>query len=188
MANVEIKANTQDAQRKIKQLRQDIDKLDKQIKTPKKYNLQTKGVGGSLAGNAGIGGMAMGMAVAGGSMFGGIAAAAFSKLVNVLSAAIPALLKFGLGIDNVNGLMQKWSGALEAYSNAPEKALQHADSMDALDDERRAHGTKSLAEEYGWSEAFRNVGGNEFSNQILTRIETLVEQAKGGNIEAIETL
>ena len=29
MANVEIKANTADAQKKIKQLRQDIDRLDK---------------------------------------------------------------------------------------------------------------------------------------------------------------
>ena len=189
MAEVKLTANTSDAQRKIKQLKQDIDKLDKQVKAPKKYNLQTKGFNTtSVAGGAGLSSKSMGMAVAGGSMLGGIAASAFSKLVNVLSAAVPALLKFGLGIDNVNGLMKKWGNALEAYSNAPERALSHADSMDALDDERRAHGTKTLAEEFGYSEAYRNVGGNEFNNQILTRIETLVEQAKAGNIEAIKTI
>ena len=189
MANVDIKANTSDAQKKIKKLKEDIEKLDKQIKSPKKYNLQTKGLNvGSIAGGAGLGSRAMGMAVAGGSMVGGLAATALSKLVNVLSAAIPALLKFGLGIDNVNGLMKKWSSSLDAYSNAPERALSNADNMDALDDERRAHGTATLAEEYGWSQAFRNVGGSEFNNQILTRIETLVEQAKAGNIEAIDTI
>lgn len=188
MANVEIKANTQDAQKKIKQLRQDIDKLDKQIKAPKKYNLQTKGIGGSLAGNAGIGGRAMGMAVAGGSFVGSVAASAFSKLVQVLSTAIPAVLKFGLGIDNATGLMSKWGKALEAYSNAPEHALQRADNMDALDDERRAHNNKTLAEEYAWNEAFTNVGGSEFKNQILTRVQSLVEQALGGDVTALETI
>ena len=170
-------------------MRQDIDRLDKQIKSPKKFNLQTKGFNtGSIAGGAGLGSRAMGMAVAGGSALGGLAAGALSKLVNVLSAAVPALLKFGLGIDNVNGLMKKWSGTLDTYSNAPERAMTNADSMDALDDERRAHGTKTLAEEFGWSEAYRNVGGADFNNQILTRVETLVEQAKAGNIEAIDTI
>ena len=55
MANVDIKANTQDAQKKIRQLKQDIEKLDKQIKNPRKYNLQTKGLNaGSFSGGAGL--------------------------------------------------------------------------------------------------------------------------------------
>ena len=127
MAKVKLEANTQDAQKKIQKLRQEIDKLDKQVKSPKKYNLQTKGLGvGSMAGGLGLGGRAMGMTVAAGSAIGGLAATALTKLVNVLGSAIPALLKFGLGIDNVNGLMEKWSHALESYSNAPQKALERA--------------------------------------------------------------
>lgn len=189
MANVDIKANTQDAQKKIRQLKQDIEKLDKQIKNPRKYNLQTKGINaGSISGGAGLTSRAMGMAVAGGSMLGGLASRALDKLIGVLSAAVPALLKFGLGIENVNGLMTKWKGALEAYSNTPEKALSNADTLDALDDERRAHGTKTNGEEFAWSEAFSNVGGKEFRNQLLTRAQTLLEQALAGDVQAVQTV
>lgn len=189
MAVVSIKGDTKDAEKKIKALKQDIDKLDQSARKPKKVNVQTKGIGTSgISGQAGLGSKAMGMAVAGGSLMGGLAATAIQKLVNVLSAAIPALLKFGLGIDNVTGSMSKWSKALEAYTNAPEHALQRADNMDALDDERRAHNSKTLAEEYAWTEAFTNVGGSEFKNQILTRVQSLVEQALGGDLSAIETI
>ena len=189
MAKVELKANTQDAQKKIQKLRQEIDKLDKQVKSPKKYNLQTKGLGvGSMAGGLGLGGRAMGMTVAAGSAIGGLAATALTKLVGVLSAAIPALLKFGLGIDNVNGLMKKWSGALESYSNAPEKALDRAMQMDALDDEKRAHGTKSVGEEVAWYEAYKSIAGNDFNSMLLTKFETLLEQVKSGDVNAIETV
>lgn len=190
MAVVSIKGDTRDAQRKIKALRQDIDNLDKAAKKPKKVNMQTKGIStGSIAASAGmIGSKTMGMAVAGGSFIGSVAASAFSKLVEVLSTAIPAVLKFGLGIDNVTGLMNKWSKALDAYSNAPAEAMKRADSMDALDDERRAHNNRSLAEEYAWTEAFTNVGGSEFQNRILTRIQALIDGALGGDISSLSTL
>ena len=189
MAVVSIKGDTKDAEKKIKALKQDIDNLDKAARKPKKVNVQTKAIGTSgISAQAGLSSKALGMAVAGGTMVGGLAASALTKLVNVLSSAIPALLKFGLGIDNVTGLMSKWGKALEAYSNAPEHALQRADNMDALDDERRAHNNKTLAEEYAWNEAFTNVGGSEFKNQILTRVQSLVEQALGGDVTALDTI
>ena len=189
MAVVSIKGDTKDAEKKIKALKQDIDNLDKAARKPKKVNVQTKAIGTSgISAHAGLGSMSLGMAVAGGTMVGGLAASALTKLVNVLSGAIPALLKFGLGIDNVTGLMSKWGKALEAYSNAPEHALQRADNMDALDDERRAHNNRTLAEEYAWNEAFSNVGGSEFKNQILTRVQSLVEQALGGDVTALDTI
>lgn len=189
MAKVKLEANTQDAQKKIQKLRQEIDKLDKQVKSPKKYNLQTKGLGvGSMAGGLGLGGRAMGMTVAAGSAIGGLAATALTKLVNVLGSAIPALLKFGLGIDNVNGLMEKWSHALESYSNAPQKALERAMQLDSLDDERRAHGTKTVGEEVAWFEAYKSIAGNDFNSMLLTKFETLLEQVKSGDVNAIETV
>ena len=190
MAKFTLKADTKDAQKKLKDLRKEIDKLDKEA--AKKREIQMKGSlkkSGIATGGLGLTGAA---AVSMGSFVGGLGVSlvtsALSKLAQVIGGTIPLILKFGFGFKNLIGLASKWGKALDVASNAPEHALKSADTLDALDDERRAHGNKTLAEEYAWDTAYKDFAGDAYKNQILQRIENLKNSALGGDAESIKIL
>jgi hypothetical protein len=55
--------------------------------------------------------------------------------------------------------LKKFMTVLETYGNPQDEAVKRANSLDALDDERRAHGSRSLAEEAAYTQAFTDTAG-----------------------------
>lgn len=190
MAKFTLKADTKDAQKKLKDLRKEIDKLDKDA--AKKREIQMKGAlkkSGIATGGMGlVGTAAVSMGSFVGNMGANLVSSALSKLASAIGAVIPLILKFGFGFNNIIGMASKWGKALEVAGNAPEHALKAADTLDALDDERRAHNNKSNAEEYAWDRAFKDYAGDAYKNQLIQRIENLRTTALGGDEESIKQL
>lgn len=185
MAKFKIQADTKDAQAKIKDLQKQVRILEREAGKKKRVNMQSGFLSGGIQ-KVGAASVAMGSFV--GGIGANLVSSAFSKLVNVLGAVIPLILKFGFGFKNLVGMANKWTKALEAASNAPEHALAAADRLDALDDERRAHGNKTLGDEYAWDRAFKDVAGDAFKNQLMQRIENLKLTALGGDEESMRIL
>ena len=185
MAKFKIHADTKDAQAKIKDLQKQVRILEREAGKKKRVNMQSGFLSGGIQ-KVGAASVAMGSFV--GGIGANLVSSAFSKLVNVLGAVIPLILKFGFGFKNLVGMANKWTKALEAATNAPEHALAAADRLDALDDERRAHGNKTLGDEYAWDRAFKDVAGDAFKNQLIQRIENLKLTALGGDEESMRIL
>ena len=183
MAKFTLKADTKDAQKKLKDLRKEIDRLDKDA--AKKREIQMKGTlkksGIATGGMSMVGTAAVSMGSFVGNLGANLVTSALSKLATALSAIIPLILRFGFGFKNLVGMASKWSKALEVAGNAPEHALKAADTLDALDDERRAQRTATLGETYAWDRAFKDIIGDAFKSQMLQRVENLVQGARGGD-------
>ena len=188
MAKVKITGDTKDAQRKIQQLRKEVDKLDKEAKKPKKVNVQGgKGIGG-IGAKGGIGGA---LSVAGGNII--------SMVMKELLKYIPAVTRLSSGIlseflglkelekavTTVTPKVRNLVSAIEAFGDPQSLALERADRLDALDDEKRSHNSKSNAEEFGYSESFANVAGVQ-AGQIVERIQSLMDMATSGNISEMD--
>ena len=190
MAKFTLKADTKDAQKKLKDLRKEIDRLDKDA--AKKREIQMKGTlkksGIATGGMSMVGTAAVSMGSFVGNLGANLVTSALSKLATALSAIIPLILRFGFGFKNLVGMANKWSKALEVAGNAPEHALKAADTLDALDDERRAQRTATLGETYAWDRAFKDIIGDAFKSQMLQRVENLVQGARGGDESSIQTL
>ena len=182
MAVVKIKGDTSDAQNKIKKLRKEVDKLDKECKKPKK--IKVSGSGGGSRGGSGVGGM---MQVAGGNLISQFMGQA-TQYIGALGRVATMVIGRSLGLkeleksfDKLMPKAKQLSELLQTFGSPGETAIERAYALDALDDERRSHNTKSLAEEAGYSSAFSSVAGAD-GTQIIEKMQNLFEQATSGKI------
>lgn len=190
MAQIKLTANTRDAQQKIKQLRIDVERLDKDCKKPRKITVGSTSVGGrgAAGGNISVGGKNLGGVLknggkavgAGASTFlGTFVGSALGQVVSGLIAFAPAITRATSGITGVGMRLKKFMTVLETYGNPQQEAVKRANSIDALDDERRAHGSRSLAEEAAYTQAFTDTAGTA-APMLLQKIMQLVGGAKSG--------
>lgn len=189
-AKVKISGDTRDAQQKVQRLRKEVERLDREAKKPKKITVQGNnrlgGVGKSSGG--GIGGM---LGVAGGNLI--------AMLIQGMMQYIPAVARVGGGllgkafglkelenaVTKVTPKIRNLTAAIEVLGQPSVTALERADKLDALDDERRSHNSQSLAEEFAFSEAFSNVAGVNGS-QIVDRLQAVLDMATSGNVSEME--
>lgn len=183
-ATVKIKGDTKDAQQKVQRLRKDVERLDRECKRPKKIRIQgdSKGLLNTIKGTA------IGTALGNmGSKLGG-------DIWQMLLQNIPAIgqligQSIGSGVDKeFIKFGQKWRmffDSLAVYGNPSSEALSRGDKLDALDDERRSHNSKSNAEEMGYSRAFSNIAGVN-GTQIVDRIQSVLDMATSGNIAEMD--
>ena len=186
MAQVKITANTRDAQQKVQKLRKEVERLDRDAKKPKKVNVQGKSVLGKIGGGVGSA-----LSVAGGNIM--------SQIIQGMMRYIPAVTRVSAGllgkalglkeletaVTRVTPKIRNLVTAIEAYGSPGEEALERADKLDALDDERRSHNSKSLAEEFAYSRAFNNIAGVN-GGQIVDRLQSVLDMATSGNAAEME--
>lgn len=190
-AKVQIKGDTKDAQQKIQRLRKEVEKLDREAKKPKKVTVQ---------GNNRLGGMGIGKGIGAGIGAGAVAGGnLITEIIKGLARVAPGLWKiqamilgkmFGLreldkAVTKVTPKIRNLATIMETLGAPGETALERADKLDALDDERRSHNSQSLAEEFAFSEAFSNVAGVNGS-QIVDRVQALLDMATSGSISEMD--
>jgi hypothetical protein len=189
MAKVKITGDTSDAQNKVRKLRQEVDRLDKQCRKPKKINV-TGNVRGSGT-SVGVGRIGSAMSVAGGNIISQI----FGQLVQYVGAAARAnimIIGRSLGLkeleksfDRVMPKLRSFTELLQTFGAPGETALERAYNLDALDDERRSHNAKTVAEEAAYSLAFNSVAGVSGTN-IVDKIQNVLDQATSGNMAEMD--
>lgn len=189
-AEVKITANTRDAQQKIQKLRHEVDQLDRQVKKPKKVNIITNGVSGGSGAFGRIGGGmrnlgsmvkagAKGIGLAASTAVGTFIGSAIGEVVSALMAFSPAILRASTGLSGVGMRLKKFMTVLEAYGHPEEEALNRANNIDALDDERRNHNTATLSQEAGYRQAWEEVAGVN-APMMLDKVHEVIGQARSG--------
>lgn len=211
MAKIKITADTKDAQKKIKQLCKNVDTLQNKAKKPIKVNVKTGKiddkaykkwrtqaekkivVNAQIKGKGGKYGSAEGGAMAAfkGSFGANIAMASLQHIpliVGALGKAIDSLTGlFGLetSLQGLGETIRKYMELGDAITNPAKGALERGDSLDALDDERRANRSATLGDEVAWREAFTNQTGTN-ADQLLQRGQSFFDMATSGNMEEME--
>lgn len=189
-AEVKITANTRDAQQKIQKLKKEVDNLDKIAKKPKTINVKGNGKLGSAIGAAGS---AIGAgAVAKGNLIADAIKGFLKQYIPSVARLSAGLLGKGFGLQELERAVTRITpkfrslfDALETFGNPGTEALDRADRIDALDDERRSHNSQSLAEEYAYSKAFSNIAGVN-GTQIVDRVQSLLDMATSGSISEMD--
>ena len=189
-AEVKITANTRDAQQKIQRLKKEVDNLDKLAKKPKTINVKGNG---KLGGVAGAAGSAIGAgAVATGNLIADAIKGFIKQYIPSVARLSAGLLGKGFGLQELERAVTRITpkfrslmDALDTFGNPGTEALDRADRIDALDDERRSHNSQSLAEEYAYSRAFSNIAGVNGS-QLVDRVQALLDMATSGSISEMD--
>lgn len=189
-AEVKITANTRDAQQKIQRLKKEVDNLDKAAKKPKTINVKGNG---KLGGVAGAAGSAIGAgAVATGNLIADAIKGFIKQYIPSVARLSAGLLGKGFGLQELERAVTRITpkfrslmDALDTFGNPGTEALDRADRIDALDDERRSHNSQSLAEEYAYSRAFSNIAGVNGS-QLVDRVQSLLDMATSGSISEMD--
>ena len=186
-----LTADTAQAQRQIQELSKKVDEFDKKTRKKRTITASTstgkaastaspKAGGGMLGGSFG-GGMLGGMI---GSMNPvGMIAQNIPTLVGALGRVIPGV---GDGLRELTNEIRGYVESLEVLERPHEEAMRRGDSLDALDDQRRMHNSASNAEEYAWQSAMEEVIGKGNYEQVLNRVQNLVDMANSGSISEAE--
>ena len=213
MAKIKITADTKDAQAKVKKLKADVLELQKTIQkrttmqinadgsrrytTTETYHSSGRGMktrytsverqtGGSSSSGSGMMG-----SIVGGVVSGGVGAG-----IGLLMQNAPVVISaLGMAIDKVTNNVFNLQGAFESLKKQMEfldvidkpgqTALTRGDSLDALDDERRANNTASIGDEKAWRESFAKTTGTN-ADQLLQRGKSFFDMATSGNMEEME--
>lgn len=209
MAKIKITADTKDAQTKVKKLKADVLELQKTIQ--KRTTLQVNADGSrrhttietyhsagrgmktratslesSTIGDKGKNGGY------GAAMVGGVTGSAVSLLLNNMPFILAGIGKgidtLTMGATNLQSMgetLRKYMELGEAITNPAKGSLTRGDSLDALDDERRANKSATLGDEVAWREAFTNQTGTN-ADQLLQRGQSFFDMATSGNPEEME--
>lgn len=192
MAKIKIQGDTKDAQSKIKALAKDLDKLEQKAKKPIKPNVKATAKSSVSAKEKSMSHQGKNnkhfssiQTNALGTAFGG-------GLLKVIDLVLGSTIELGKGFvrltTGVSGLgskLEKFQNALEIYNEPQKEALSRADKIDALDDERRSHNTKTNAEEFGWSRAFANIGGAN-GQAVVDKLQSYLDMATSGKMDEMD--
>lgn len=186
-----LTADTAQAQRQIQELSKKVDEFD--AKTHKKRSISASTsagkaapttspkAGGGMLGGAFGGGMLGGMI--GGMNPLGMMAQNIPTLVGALGRLIPGV---GDDLRELTNEIRGYIESLEVLERPHEEAMRRGDSLDALDDQKRMHNSASNAEEYAWQHAMGEVIGNGNYEQVLNRVQNLIDMAMSGSISEAE--
>ena len=183
MAVVKITGDTRDAQSKVQRLRKEVDRLDKECKRPKKVKIDGKATFGQVFKGAALG-----------SFVGTVGGKLATTLQGIITQNLPAVFNLlgdmlgkqikGSFID-IQLSWRKFKDLLPVYSNQSEEALKRGDSLDALDDQRRSHNSKDIAEQFAYNTAFSNIAGVN-GGALIDRIQTVLDMATSGNMTEMD--
>lgn len=204
MALINVKANTEEAQKKIKELARSLEELEKLVGKPLKVGVdgkaasKTAGKGGNAgaAGAAGAGGGAGSKGTAGalvGAVMGGAGGAvlgwAGAKIYEGLKQHTQVIYQMLTGMNDVTARLESLSSMSNARFNPGQVALERLDMIDALDDERRGHNSKSLEEELTYQKVFAGKVGAE-AGSMLDRIQSYFDKLRNteGSLEDLKKL
>lgn len=194
MAKIKIQGDTKDAQSKIKALAKDLDKLEQKAKKPIKPNVKAstkssvsaKEKSMSHQGNFGKSFNKKDIfdSTVKSNMIGSAFGGAFMKVIDLVLGSATELgkgfIRLTTGVSGLGSKLEKFQNALEIYNEPQKEALERADKIDALDDERRSHNTKTNAEEYGWSEAFVSESGAN-GQAVVDKLQSYLDMATSGD-------
>lgn len=183
MAVVKITGDTRDAQSKVQRLRKEVDRLDKECKKPKKVQIDGKATFGQVFKGAALG-----------SFVGTVGGKLATTLQGIITQNLPAVFNLlgdmlgkqikGSFID-IQLSWRKFKDLLPVYSNQSEEALKRGDSLDALDDQRRSHNSKDIAEQFAYNTAFSNIAGVS-GGALIDRIQSVLDMATSGNMTEMD--
>ena len=183
MAVVKITGDTRDAQSKVQRLRKEVDRLDKECKRPKKVKIDGKATFGQVFKGAALG-----------SFVGTVGGKLATTLQGIITQNLPAVFNLlgdmlgkqikGSFID-IQLSWRKFKDLLPVYSNQSEEALKRGDSLDALDDQRRSHNSKDIAEQFAYNTAFSNIAGVN-GGALIDRIQSVLDMATSGNMTEMD--
>ena len=212
MAKIKITADTKDAQAKVKKLKADVLELQKTIQ--KRTTLQVNADGSrrytttETYHSAGRGMKVRATALEasakgakgkgeGGSNFmtafkANAAAMALQHIPLIFATAgklidelIGGLTPFKTNLQGIGETIRKYMELGDAITNPAKGSLERGDSLDALDDERRANKSATLGDEVAWREAFTNQTGTN-ADQLLQRGQSFFDMATSGNMEEMD--
>lgn len=187
-----LTADTAQAQRQIQELSKKVDEFDAKTRKKRSISASTSGTGkaapttspkagGGMLGGAFGGGMLGGMI--GGMNPLGMMAQNIPTLVGALGRLIPGV---GDGLRELTNEIRGYIESLEVLERPHEEAMRRGDSLDALDDQKRMHNSSSNAEEYAWQKSMEEVIGAGNYEQVLNRVQNLIDMATSGSISEAE--
>ena len=183
MAVVKLTGDVRDAQRKIQGLRKEVDRLDKECKKPKKVKVDGTKTFKEVFKGAALGSFAGTLGGKLATTLQGIITQNLPAVFNLLGDMLGKQIK-GSFLD-IQLSWRKFKDLLPVYSNQTEEALKRGDSLDALDDQRRSHNSKDLAEQFAYTTAFNNVAGVQ-GGAIMDRIQSVLDMATSGNMSEMD--
>lgn len=215
MAKIKITADTKDAQAKVKKLKADVLELQKTAQKRTTMQINADGsrryttIGTYPSAGRGMKTRATTLEAsaksAGGkgggeskwkNIVNGMASGASASLTGLILNNIPFILaSLGKGIDtltmgatnlqSMGETLRKYMELGDAITNPAKGSLERGDSLDALDDERRANKSATLGDEVAWREAFTNQTGTN-ADQLLQRGQAVFDMATSGSPEEME--
>lgn len=212
MAKIKITADTKDAQAKVKKLKADVLELQKTIQkrttlqvnadgsrrytTTETYHSAGRGMktrattleasakGAKGKGEGGSGFMTTFKANAAAMALQHIPLI-FATAGKLIDELIGGLTPFKTNLQSMGETIRKYMELGDAITNPAKGSLERGDSLDALDDERRANKSATLGDEVAWREAFTNQTGTN-ADQLLQRGQSFFDMATSGNMEEME--
>ena len=190
-----LTADTAQAQRQIQELSKKVDEFDAKTRKKRSISASTSGTGKAAAPTtspkAGGGGGMLGGSFGGGMLGGmiggmnpfGMIAQNIPTLVGALGRVIPGV---GDGLRELTNAIRGYVESIEILEKPHEEAMKRGDSLDALDDQKRMHNSASNAEEYAWQAAMGEVMGNGNYEQVLNRVQNLIDMTNSGSISEAE--
>ena len=215
MAKIKITADTKDAQAKVKKLKADVLELQKTIQkrttmqinadgsrhytTTETYHYSGRGMKTrytSVGVNAGGSGTNAGAGGKWSNVINGMASGASASVASLIINNIPFIFAslgkvidtLTMGATNLQSMgetLRKYMELGDAITNPAKGSLARGDSLDALDDERRANKSATLGDEVAWREAFTNQTGTH-ADQLLQRGQSFFDMATSGNPDEME--
>lgn len=213
MAKIKITADTKDAQAKVKKLKSDVLELQKTIQkrttmqinadgsrrytTTETYHSAGRGMKTRYSSmDASVNSSNRNQGSKGGGYLSAVVGGAAGSLASIVLNNIPLIVAtLGKGIDaltmgatnlqSMGETLRKYMELGDAITNPAKGSLARGDSLDALDDERRANKSATLGDEVAWREAFTNQTGTH-ADQLLQRGQSFFDMATSGNPDEME--
>ena len=182
MATITVKLNAKQVYSEYKKITSKYSLLEQKMKNGLDLKIKTKGL--NLGGISGGSSMGIGKTAVAGALGGGLMKVADFLLGSGLEFS-KLLMRAGTGVSGLTSKLEKFQNALNIYNEPQKEALSRADQIDALDDERRSHNTKTNAEEFGWSRAFSSVSGLN-GRQVIDNLQAYIDKATSGDMAEMD--
>lgn len=192
-----LTADTKEAQKQIQRLSQEVDKFDEKTRKKRSVGVSvSKGGATTTASTHGTRTASNGGGAFGGSMLGsaigsmnplGMIVDNLPKVINGFGTLIGSVFPMAEdALKNMTKYVRQQMQVLDVIDDPQGEALKRAATIDALDDERRAHNTATNAEEFAWSGAVESVAGKANYGKIVGRLQNILELAQSGSISDAE--
>ena len=191
-----LTADTKEAQKQIQRLSQEVDRFDEKTRKKRSVGVSAKGGTTTTASTHGTRAASNGGSAFGGSMLGsaigsmnplGMIVDNLPKVINGFGTLIGNVFPMAEdALKNMTKYVRQQMQVLDVIDDPQGEALKRAGTIDALDDERRAHNTATNAEEFAWAGAVESVAGKANYGKIVGRLQNILDLAQSGSVSDAE--